>query len=172
MLYLDRDTVFSTAQLTMGNGTSGKLVTEVKRQMIAASDPKTRLAIIDGSPGIGCPVISSMSGVSMVLIVAEPSISGISDMERIIRTAEIFQTPICVCVNKADTNAEKTAQIVRFCRERGFPFTGEIPFDPQAVTAINSGKTIVELDCPAGNAARVLFECVIRLLGIEPEDAG
>ena len=66
------------------------------------------LAIIDGSPGIGCPVIASLSGVDMVLIVAEPSISGISDMERIIKTAERFQIEIAICINKYDTNIKNT----------------------------------------------------------------
>ncbi|MEM5769983.1 MAG: 4Fe-4S binding protein, partial [Bacillota bacterium] len=92
------DTVFSTAQLKMGSGTSGKLVTEVKKQLREA-DIGADWAIIDGSPGIGCPVIASLSGVDMVLIVAEPSISGISDMERIIKTAEKFQVRMAVCIN-------------------------------------------------------------------------
>ena len=89
MLYSDGEKVFSTAQLKMGSGTSGMLVTEVKKQMKSAA-ADAEFAIIDGSPGIGCPVIASFSGVDMVLIVAEPSISGISDMERIINTAAKF----------------------------------------------------------------------------------
>ena len=98
MLYVDA-AVFSTAQLKMGSGTSGMLVTEVKKQMKSVSED-VEFAIIDGSPGIGCPVIASLSGVDMVLIVAEPSVSGISDMERIIKTAKGFQTKIAVCINK------------------------------------------------------------------------
>ena len=88
MLYASEGEVFSTAQLKMGSGNSGKLVTEVKKQMKTASK-NAEFAIIDGSPGMGCPVIASLSGVDMVLVVAEPSISGISDMVRIINTAEI-----------------------------------------------------------------------------------
>ena len=92
-LYSNKEKAFSTAQLKMGKGTSGMLVTEVKKQMKdAAADAE--IAIIDGSPGIGCPVIASLSGVDMVLIVAEPSISGISDMERIINTADKFRVKI------------------------------------------------------------------------------
>ena len=111
MLYADNNKVFSTAQLKMGSGTSGKLVTEVKKQMKTVASADTKLAIIDGSPGIGCPVIASLSGVNMVLIVAEPSISGISDMERIIKTAETFRTKIGVCINKHDTNSANTEKI-------------------------------------------------------------
>lgn len=85
MLYRN-GSVFSTAKLSMGSGTSGKLVSEVKKQLASVVDKET-IAIIDGSPGIGCPVIASLSGADMALIVAEPSISGISDMERIITSA-------------------------------------------------------------------------------------
>ena len=100
----------------------------------------------------------------MVLIVAEPSVSGISDMERIIRTAEIFHTLLCVCVNKADVNYELTRQIERFCEEKHIPFVGTIPYDPQAVTAINDGITIVEIDCPSGRAVRQIYAETLRLL--------
>ena len=164
MLYRTAHSVFSTAQLKMGSGTSGKLVTEVKKQMLSSALPQTEFAIIDGSPGIGCPVIASLSGVSMVLIVAEPSVSGISDMGRILHTAEIFHTPTCVCVNKADVNYELTKQIERFCEEKQIPFVGTIPYDPQAVTAINDGITIVEIDCPSGRAVRQIYAETLRLL--------
>ncbi|HQN68937.1 MAG TPA: 4Fe-4S binding protein, partial [Anaerolineaceae bacterium] len=97
MLYADAEKTFSTAQLKMGSGTSGLLVTQVKKQMKEhATDAD--LAFIDGSPGIGCPVIASLSGVDMVLVVAEPSISGISDMQRIIHTAARFGVKIAVCI--------------------------------------------------------------------------
>lgn len=164
MLYADDNNVFSTAQLKMGSGTSGKLVTEVKKQMKTAASTDTKLAIIDGSPGIGCPVIASLSGVNMVLIVAEPSISGISDMERIIKTAETFRTKIGVCINKHDTNPANTEKIEEFCKEKGLPFTGKVPFDPEAVKTINNGQTIVDVDCPSGRAVRDVFDKTINLL--------
>ncbi|HRU41051.1 MAG TPA: ATP-binding protein, partial [Candidatus Diapherotrites archaeon] len=110
MLYSDEGRIFSTARLKMGSGTSGMLVTEVKKQMRSAAE-NAELAIIDGSPGIGCPVIASLSGADMVLIVAEPSVSGISDMERIVKTAAAFQTEAAVCVNKYDTNIANTERI-------------------------------------------------------------
>ncbi len=162
MLYID-NTVFSTAQLKMGSGTSGMLVTEVKNQMKSAVD-NVDLAIIDGSPGIGCPVIASLSGVDMVLIVAEPSISGISDMERIIRTAEKFQTKIAVCVNKFDTNIENTQKIQLFCQNHNLPFVGKIPYDQDAVKAINRGQSIVDIECVSGYATKNIFEKTINLI--------
>ncbi|PKM66935.1 MAG: ATPase [Firmicutes bacterium HGW-Firmicutes-2] len=156
MLYKD-EAVFSTAQLKMGSGTSGMLVTEVKKQMIAESKD-AEMAIIDGSPGIGCPVISSLSGVDMVLIVTEPSISGIRDMERILKTAGKFQTKIAVCINKYDMNIENTKQIEAFCQKSKLPFTGRIPYDSNALTAINNAMSIVDIDCAAGRATRDVFD--------------
>lgn len=163
-LYADDAHVFSTAQLKMGNGTSGMLVTEVKKQMAAALPPDTGLAIIDGSPGIGCPVISSLSGVDMAMLVTEPSVSGISDLKRIMKTAGFFHTPVAVCINKYDTNPANTRTIEDFCREEKIPVVGKVPFDPQAVQAINSGKTIVEVSCPAADAAREVFASTMELL--------
>lgn len=163
MLYSDEEKAFSTAQLKMGSGTSGLLVTEVKKQLKSAAED-AELAIIDGSPGIGCPVIASLSGVDMVLIVAEPSISGISDMERIINTAAKFGVKTAVCINKFDTNLENTEKIEELCKEEGLPFVGRIPFDSEAVKAINNGQTIIDIDCTSGTAAKAAYEKVIRLL--------
>lgn len=167
MLYADTEQVFSTAQLKMGSGTSGLLVSEVKKQMKAAARADLELAIIDGSPGIGCPVIASLSGVDLVLIVAEPSLSGISDLDRIVTTAQGFGTKIAVCVNKFDTNPEKTRDIELFCQERNLDFLGKIPFDPQVVEAINEGKTIAELESAAGMAVRVVYDQLMDLKNTE-----
>ncbi len=163
MLYTDRGRVFSTAQLKMGSGTSGKLVTEVKKQMKLASG-NTDLVIIDGSPGIGCPVISSLSGVDMVLVVTEPSISGINDMERIIKTARTFQTEVVVCINKYDTNLENTKSIEAFCNREDLSYVGRIPFDSDAVKAINRGQTIVDIDCTSGRAVKSVYAKTMKIL--------
>jgi MinD superfamily P-loop ATPase len=162
-LFADEKIVFSTAQLRMGSGTSGKLVAEVKKQMKTAA-VNAELAIIDGSPGIGCPVIASLSGVDMVLIVAEPSLSGISDMARIIKTAQIFKTKMAVCINKYDTSIENTQKIETFCNEEGIPLAGKIPFDPAAVEAINNGRTIADIDCASGEASKKVFNRAMELL--------
>ncbi len=163
MLYSDGEKVFSTAQLKMGSGNSGMLVTEVKKQM-KASAADAEFAIIDGSPGIGCPVIASLSGVDMVLIVAEPSISGISDMERIINTAAKFRTKTAVCINKFDTNMQNTEKIENFCTDQGISLMGRIPFDSEAVKAINNGLTIVDIDCASGAAVKAVYSKTKELL--------
>lgn len=162
MLYKSED-VFSTAQLKMGSGTSGMLVTEVKKQ-IKSAVTDAQLAIIDGSPGIGCPVIASLSGVDMVLIVAEPSISGISDMKRIINTAAKFGTKMAICINKFDTSIENTEKIECFCKQHGLAFMGRIPFDTDAVEAINNGQTIVDVACVSGEAVKEVYNKTIYFL--------
>ncbi len=169
MLYrikADKDTqaIFSTAELKMGSGTSGKLVSEVKKQLFSEASEEAELALIDGSPGIGCPVIASISGVDYVLIVAEPSVSGISDMKRIIETAQFFGTGIAVCINKADTNILRTEEIEKFCSENHLPFVGRIPYDEKVTQMTNEGKTVDCSDGPAGKAILEIFLQMKQLL--------
>lgn len=163
LILYKNDSVFSTAQLRMGSGNSGLLVTEVKKRM-NLKEVESDLAIIDGSPGIGCPVIASISGVDMVLIVAEPSVSGISDLERVISTANHFNTPVAICVNKYDINIDNTKKIENLCKDLGLPFVGKIPFDKEAVKAINKGMTIVDIECIAGEGTKDVYKNTMNLL--------
>lgn len=162
MLYKN-NSIFSTANLKMGSGTSGKLVAEVKKQLYVTNSDAD-IAIIDGSPGIGCPVIASISGVDMVLIVAEPSLSGISDMERIIKTAQKFGVKTVVCVNKYDTNIENTEKIEKLCNEQDLPFVGKIPFDKRVITALNKGKSIIDVDCEGSEAIKSVYSKIMNML--------
>ena len=155
--------VFSTATLKMGRGNSGKLVTEVKLAMLKNA-PDTQLAILDGSPGIGCPVIASVSGMDLVLVVAEPSLSGLSDLKRLVKTAQTFQTKLAVCVNKWDQSPQHTQQIKAFCQELDIPFTGVIPYDAAASAAINQGLSLAQIDCPARDALKDIYENTMKLL--------
>lgn len=157
------DGVFSTAKLKMGRGNSGKLVAEVKVSMLKHA-PETDLAIIDGSPGIGCPVISSISGADLVLVVAEPSLSGISDLKRLLKTAQTFQSKIAVCVNKWDASPENTSAIESFCKENNISFVGKIPYDKTASSAINAGHSVAEVDCPARDALKEIYKATSKLL--------
>ncbi len=163
-LYLG-DAVFSTAMLKMSRGNSGKLVTAVKLDMLKHA-PETELAIVDGSPGIGCPVIASVSGMDLVLVVAEPSISGLHDLKRLVKTTDTLGTKLAVCVNKWDQSPENTECIVSFCEENKIPFTGKIPYDKTASKAINEGKSLAEIDCAARTALLEVYENVRGLLGL------
>lgn len=162
-LFRGADNVFSTATLKMGRGNSGKLVAAVKTAL-NDNAPDTDLAIIDGSPGIGCPVIASMSGVDLALIVAEPSRSGLNDLERLVETARQFRTRLAVCVNKWEVSPTTTHEIERFCAEEGLPFVGKIPYDKNASAAINAGKSIAEVDCPARDALKAAYDATMDTL--------
>ena len=85
-------------------------------------------------------------------------------MERIIKTAEGFQLKIAVCTNKYDSNIEITEKIEAWCREMGLPYAGRIPFDSQAVKAVNNGLSVVDVDCPAGRAVKDVFRRTIKIL--------
>lgn len=149
--------VFSSAKLKMGNGASGKLVTEVRENLLKRITDE-ELIIIDGSPGIGCPVIASVTGVDMVLIVAEPTLSGMHDMKRILETARRFGVICLVCINKFDVNIENSIKIGEFCQSESISLLGRIPFDPLVVKAVNSGKTIIEMPhSPAAAALREIW---------------
>ena len=157
------DRTFATAELEMGRGTSGKLVSAVKSTLRENSDG-AELAIIDGSPGIGCPVIASLSGVDMVLIVTEPSMSGMSDLDRIVATARGFGVKIAITVNKADINMDKTRAIEEYARENDIIFAGTIPYDSMAVKAVNKGKSIVDIDTASGRALGDVYRVVMENL--------
>ena len=154
--------VFSTARLKMGRGNSGKLVTEVKLALLKNA-PDTPLALIDGSPGIGCPVIASVSGVDQVLVVAEPSRSGISDLQRLLETANSFRTKLAVCVNKWNVSPAHTEEIEQCCARQGVPFVGRIPYDKAAGAAINAGQSLAA--CP-GPAADALYQVYCRTMAL------
>ena len=147
--------IFSRAQLKMGNGASGKLVTEVRKN-IYDNITDEKLVIIDGSPGIGCPVIASVTGVDIVLIVAEPTLSGIQDMVRIVDTARGFGVTCVVCINKYDVNVENSLEIEKYCTKEHIPLVGRIPFDPLVIKAVHAGKTVLAM--PESAAARAIRE--------------
>ena len=161
LILYKNDEVFSTAKLKMGSGNSGLLVSDVKKQMkdnVVDCD----LAIIDGSPGIGCPVIASISGVDMVLIVTEPSLSGISDMERILKTVANFGPKVAVCINKYDTNLDITEAIEEYCINNNINYVGKIPYDKKAYAATNKGLNITDIDCESGKAVTEIFNKTLK----------
>ena len=160
--------LFSTAMLKMGRGNSGKLVTKVKLDLLKYA-PDCPLAIVDGSPGIGCPVIASVGGMDLVLVVAEPSSSGISDLERLVKTAGSFRVKLAVCVNRWDISPENTEKIRAFCLEQGIPFLGCRPYDKSASLAINQGLSAADVDCPLRDALAELWGELRKLLGLEAE---
>lgn len=147
---------FAHALLDIGAEGSGKLVTEVRKKLEQFKKDE-KWVLIDGSPGIGCVVIASITGASAVVAVAESTKSGLSDLERVLSVTRYFGIPGLVCINKFDLNSEITAEIERFCNNNGFPVIGKIPYDPAVMKALQDLKTPIE----AGN---IQFTMVIENL--------
>jgi len=133
------------AQLNIAEETSGKLVTVVRNHAQQVAEKEQReLILIDGAPGIGCPVIASLTGVDLALIVTEPTMSGLHDLERILDVTSHFGIGSVVCINKYDINEENSGRITEFCRQRGIEVVGNIPYDPVVTEAMVAGKPVVE----------------------------
>ncbi|HPU77476.1 MAG TPA: ATP-binding protein [Thermosynergistes sp.] len=133
------------ARLIPGEENSGKLVALVRQKAKALAEEKAlKYIITDGPPGIGCPVISSLSGAAMALLVAEPTMSGVSDLERAVGVCNHFGIPAAVCINKYDLNEEIGREIERYCSQRGIELIGKLPFDEAFVEAISKGVPVVE----------------------------
>ena len=133
------------ARLGVARENSGKLVTVIRQEARRIAE-KTGLTHIlsDGPPGIGCPLISSISGVDVALIVTEPTLSGIHDMDRVIAVCQHFGVPALVCINKYDINEENTRRIESNCRELGVQVISKIPFDNVVIEALAGSVPVVE----------------------------
>jgi len=135
----------SHAELNTAEEASGKLISVVRNNARILADKYNKdLIIIDGPPGIGCPVIAAISGVDLVLIVTEPTVSGIHDMERILGVAGHFSIPALVCINKFDINPGNTQVIEKYCAENGLGVVGKIPYDETPTMAMIKEMTVVE----------------------------
>ncbi len=151
----------SHAQLTMGEETSGRIVAVVRENAKTLSkEYQEPLILIDGPPGIACPVIASTAGVDLAIIVTEPTISGLSDLERALDLTKHFEVQSYVIVNKADLAPEMALKIREFCDFREIQIIGEIPFDPIVGIAIANGRTVIEenKDTPASIALVQIWE--------------
>ncbi len=155
------------ARLGIAEENSGKLVSLVRqraREIAEAGNLDT--VIIDGSPGIGCPVIASITGAALVVVVTEPTLSGRHDLKRVIELAVHFKTPTMVIINKADLNQDMAEAIIKMCQEFGVTYAGSIPYDP-AVTQAQLGKiSTVEYDDqgPAARAIKKVWGAVMTTL--------
>ncbi|MFP4087489.1 MAG: 4Fe-4S binding protein [Desulfobacteraceae bacterium] len=135
------------ARLGIAEENSGKLVSLIRQEgKKLAENRNLDLLITDGPPGIGCPVIASLGGAAAVLIVAEPTVSGRHDMERVAELAAFFKVPAMVSVNKFDLNPEQADAIEAFAREKNVEVMGRVPFDPAFTKAMVQGQTVMEFD--------------------------
>ena len=174
---VDRDSGFSYISVTRfgpmthemlktAEEASGKLVTVVRNNAKKlAEEGKKDLIIIDGPPGIGCPVISSISGVDLVLIVTEPTLSGLHDLGRVVDVAKHFGIPGLVCINKWDLNPDVTSEIEREAQKRGLGVAGRVRYDRAVTDAQIRRLSVVECQQNgSGQDVRRLWAFVIRRL--------
>ncbi|MDD3554378.1 MAG: ATP-binding protein [Deltaproteobacteria bacterium] len=151
------------AALGIGEENSGKLVTLVKEKARRLAEAQgAELILVDGPPGIGCPVIASISNANKVLIVTEPTLSGLHDLERVLGLAQHFKTPSLVCINKWDINAEVSHEIEARCAQKGVQVVGKIPFDEAMPKGLVAGLPVVEYDAqsPAARAIYALCDAI------------
>ena len=151
------------AELFPAAENSGKLVTLVKQHAkLYAEDNTLSLIIVDGPPGIGCPVISAASGANLALLVTEPGLSGVHDLERIAETLQHFNIPALVVINKANLYPEGADAIRERAETFGYRVIGEIPFDPAIPQAMTAAQPITRWapDSPAAQAIRQIWETI------------
>jgi MinD superfamily P-loop ATPase len=153
----------SHARLKPGMENSGKLVTLVRQNAkMLAEDGDHVLGLIDGPPGIGCPVIASLAEIDKGLVVVEPTLSGIHDLERALKLLEHFKVEPLVCINKHDLNEENTETIRNFCLKTSVSVVGLVPFDHVVTNAMVAGQPVVEYSpkSAASIAIREMWENV------------
>ncbi len=133
------------ARLGIAEENSGKLVSLVRRETAnLAKEENLELILTDGPPGVGCPVIASIGGATAIVIITEPTISGLHDLKRVVKLAEHFRVPVLLLVNKFDLNEEQTESIESFAKDKEITILGRIPFEPLFTKAMIAGKNIME----------------------------
>jgi len=151
---------FVYAKLGIAEENSGKLVSLLKRKTKEIADSKgSDYVIIDGAPGIGCPVIASISGVELALVVTEPTLSGLHDADRVIKVARHFKAPVKLVINKYDLNKEISQKIEDYARSNRIELVGKIEFDECVVKATADCKTVIEYpECKVKEEIRKVWE--------------
>ncbi len=150
---------FLSASLLPGEGNSGKLVTELKRDALRFFDqPQNQGLLLDGPPGIGCPVNASLSGADRAVLITEPTLSGLHDLKRIVTLIRSFAIEMSVVINKYDLNEEMTREIEAYARTEHLRVAGRIPFDHTVVEALQRNMNIMAFPAsPAAQAIGALF---------------
>ncbi|MCP4632189.1 MAG: (4Fe-4S)-binding protein [candidate division Zixibacteria bacterium] len=134
------------AKLGIGEENSGKLVALVRKNAREIAEARnTNYIIVDGPPGIGCPAISSITGADIVLIVTEPTVSGFSDLKRVIQLTHHFQIKTVACINKWDINSSLTEEIIGFCQKNNVETVGRIRYDKVFTDAQVQAANIFEV---------------------------
>jgi len=151
------ESIMVHARLGIGADNSGKLVAKVKNEAKdIAFEERKGFILVDGSPGVGCPVVSSLSGANFVVLVTEPSVSGLHDLKRVYELVKKFSIKAGCIINKADVNPDKCAEIVKFLNKEDIVHLTDLPYNENFTKAMTQGQTIVEYD--QGKLKEILTE--------------
>ena len=161
---LEDKSKFYYAQLLAGEGNSGKLVSEIKKKANEQIKENVKWIIVDGPPGIGCPVNASLSGANFVVIVTEPTQSGLHDLKRLVDLLKIFKIPSGVIINKFDINTDMSRNIEEFINLEGIKLLAKIPFDKKFVQAIQNSKAIIEYDHTYESRFKIIWDDIQQIL--------
>ncbi len=153
------------AQLRPGAENSGKLVMLLKQQArLLAQAEGASFILADGAPGIGCPVISSLSGANLAVVITEPTPSGRHDLERVVSLTRHFRIATAVILNKADLHLAEAERLAGFCRDQDIPLVARLPFDPRVTQAMVQGRVVTELpDNPFSQALAEAWQQITTL---------
>ena len=146
------------AELGVAAENSGKLVSTVRQAARRIADENNAsLILVDGPPGVGCPVIASLTGATDVLLITEPTLSGAHDLKRALALTKHFGLPASVCVNKWDINSRVTEQIEKEAATAGASIAGRIRYDPSVTKAQIAACSVIDLDCPSSADIQCLW---------------
>jgi len=162
------------ARLGIGAENSGKLVAKVKNEAKAEAERTGKqLVLVDGSPGIGCPVVSSLSGANFVVLVTEPSVSGLHDVKRVYELVRTFNIPAGCIINKADVNPQKTEEIKQFLEDQHIAHIADLPYDEAFIQAMTQGEPIAAYnDADAENLKELVRTSWEKILSVMKNSAG
>ena len=162
------------AQLFPGSENSGKLVMLLKQQaQKLAAEQGAEFILADGAPGIGCPVISSLSGAQLAVVVTEPTPSGRHDLARVVELCRHFQIPAAVILNKFDLHHGEAERLESFCQNQGLPLIARLPHDPVVTEAMVQGLVVTEMPgAPFGRLLAAAWEQIVALASNRPAKAG
>lgn len=156
------------ARLKAGAENSGKLVSKVRDLADEIAEKTNKeLVLIDGSPGIGCPVVASLKGIDYSMIVTEPTLSGLADLKRILELTKLFNITTFVVINKYDLNEDISQDIEQYCNDKNIKVIGKISFSPLVNQVLRDGKLMVKTvpDSKIANEIKVVWKKINRLIG-------
>ncbi len=158
------------AKLGIGEEASGKLVNMVRKKAAELADQYCcKLVIIDGPPGTGCPVIAAITGTDLVLVLSEPTVSGIHDLKRAIELTTHFKIPAVACINRYDINKKKSLEIADFCRDAGIPLLACLPYSDVTTQAMLMEESVIEYAARSRDSEAMKFANIVRKLWAEIE---